>query len=52
MKRIVNAIWRGDGSDGSGTLSAQREYLITCHTPLKQDLKMKMVLLVQILKSL
>ena len=23
MKRIVNAIWRGDGSDGSGTLSAQ-----------------------------
>lgn len=23
MKRIVNAIWRGDGSHGSGTLSAQ-----------------------------
>ena len=23
MKRIINAIWEGDGSDGSGVLSAQ-----------------------------
>ncbi len=23
MKRIINAIWKGDGSDGSGILSAQ-----------------------------
>ena len=51
MKRIVNAVWKGDGMDGDGVFSSQRVLLVICLTVLRPDLKMMMVNLGPTLKS-
>ena len=43
MKRRVNAIWTGDGSNGKGILNAQSGAFNDILLLLKQDLKMIMV---------
>ena len=40
MKRKVNAIWKGDGADGKGFLTAQSGAFDKMPIVLKQDLKM------------
>ena len=52
MKRRINAIWTGDGSNEKGILNAQSGAFNDMLIPSKQDLKMMVVLLERILKNL